>query len=312
MTSTAQALSKRIKELRRRHFGAGGAGEFARRLGVPPEDYERYERSSVPPGEIMVRMCELTGEDLQWLLTGVAARGTVVIAGTRSRHQALLTKVAKLLDERPTCAAALESFVDLLVGGERARGADDRDLPAPAPRELIPIYDGHELPLRLPESGDEAADQVFPLTLPGPDTTVTARETAGLVEPAGDYEDAVFRQVEMLTIQAAHGQTRRCVHSAEIAGCFPGMFGVRLRDDAMSPMCNAGDAVLVSVGARPKVGHPVLCRLADEAAICCGIWLGEDAQSVHLGRLANGDIESLARANVCWALEVLYRLAPAA
>jgi len=113
MGSAEKALTERIRQLRRRHFGAGGKAEFARRLDLPLEEYERFERGRLPPGDVMLRMCELTGEDLQWLLTGVAARGTVVISGTRGRHQDFLTRLARLLDEKPTLAAPLEAFVEL-------------------------------------------------------------------------------------------------------------------------------------------------------------------------------------------------------
>ena len=312
MGNAQQALAGRIRELRRRQFGPRGKREFAQRVGVSLEEYERFERGTLPPGEIMVRMCEVTGEDLQWLLTGVAGRGTVVISGTRARHQDLLTRLAKLLDDKPSLATPVEAFVDLLLRGEQTEGQMVPQLPATPPRDLIPIFEAAELPARLPESGAPQLVAGFPLSLSLPSVIVTQREPAGLAEPASEYDEGAFTRVEVLTLTPEEGTARRCIHSPRIAECFPGVFGVRLHDDTMTPMFRAEEAVLVALGSGPKVGHAALCRLVDEADVRCRIWLGEDETSVQLGRLADGEVERVDRASVCWTLEVLYRLAPAA
>ena len=87
MASPEAQLSSRLRELRRRHFGARGKPQFAARLGIPVEEYNRYERGALPGGELMVRICEVTGEDLQWLLTGREARQSLGISGARRRHR---------------------------------------------------------------------------------------------------------------------------------------------------------------------------------------------------------------------------------
>jgi hypothetical protein len=127
-----------------------------------------------------------------------------------------------------------------------------------------------------------------------------------------DYPVAAGRTAELLTLQAPDGGTRDCVHSAEITRCFPNAFGMRLADDSMKPMFSAGDAVLVAVGAGPKVGRPVLCHLTVEPAARCRIWLGDEEGTVHLGRLADGECEQVPRDTLLWSLEVLFRLARAA
>lgn len=311
MTSAEHNLAERIRELRRRHFGPRGKGELAKRLGLSPEEYERYERGVLPPGEVMVRLCEVTGEDLQWLLTGVAARSTVVISGTRTRHQEVLTRLARLLDDKPALAAPVEAFVDLLLRGAEGGAEALRRLPLPSPGELIPILEGEELPLRLPGPGEPDDRGEFPLLPPLAGLSIAGREPAGLAEPASDYDPQAWRRVDVLTLKSNEGATHRYLRSREIAECFPGVFGVRLSDDAMTPMFRAGEAVLVSVGAAPKIGHPALCRFIERTDFRCRIWLGEDEQHVHLGRLADGEMEHVERANLGWSLEVLYRLAAA-
>ena len=311
MSSPEEALTQRIRELRRRHFGAQGRDVFAERLGLSAEVYTRFERGAVPPGDVLVRMCEATGEDLQWLLTGVAARGTVVISGTRGRHQDLLANLARLLDQRPELAAPVEAFVDLLARGERAAGERPAALPAPELEHLIFILEPTELPTLAPdgEGGPARALSLAPLA---DALSMAERMAVALADPSLTYERAALRDAELLTLRDAAGRVRQCVHSAEIATCFPNAFGLRLADDSMAPMFAAGDAVLVAGGVVAKVGRPALCRVLDEAGVRCRIWLGEEGEVVHWGRLADGESEEVARERVLWSLEVLFRVARAA
>lgn len=311
MNGAEQALAQRLRELRRRHFGPRGKERFAQRLGVSVEDYDRYERGTVPPGDILVRICEVTGEDLQWLLTGVSGRGTVVIAGTRGRHQDLLARLARLLDERPQVAAPVEAFLDLLARTPLPQPAPAPVLPPARHDHLIPIFDPEELPAAWTTPTDDAPGP-FPLALPHGDLSVAAQTAVEVAEPAMDYPAAALRTVELLTLDTADGRRQCCVRSAEIASCFPHALGVRLPDASMVPMFAAGDAVLVAVGVEAKVGRPAVCRVTDQPNVRCRIWLGEDEGVVRLGRLADAECELVPREHVLWSLEVLYRLARAA
>lgn len=309
MERPEQALAQRIRELRRRHFGAHGKEEFARRLGITLQEYERYERGVLPPGDLMVRMCEVTGEDLQWLLTGVAGRGTVVIAGTRGRHQQLLARLARMLDEHPEWAAPVEAFIDLLSRTSRPPSVPAATLPPPTTECLIPLFEPHELPLMLPNGGPERFD-LSPFT--GPQSRLQ-RCPVHILEPAMRYEPPGACDAELLAQPGEDAAARYCVYSRQVAACLPGAFGVWLREDAMRPMFAAGDALLVMPGVGAKVGRPALCRVAGmEPTTRCRIWLGEEGDVAHLGRLADGETEQVPREQLLWSLEVLYRVARAA
>jgi len=311
MNGPEKALAQRIKELRRRHFGPRGKDLFAQRLGLPADEIARYERGGVPPGEVMVRMCELTGEDLQWLLTGVAARGTVVISGTRGRHQDLLARLAQLLDRRPELATPVGAFIDLLAHGEQARAERQPRLPEPPLVELIPILEPDELPLTLPEASP-GQPQPFDLARLGDMKPTPEHENASVTEPAMVYEAAASQPALIVTLEGANRQAHRCIHSAHIAQFFPQAFAVRLADDRMKPMFLTGDAALVSPGVGPKIGQPVLCRVREQPTARCRIWLGDEDNVVHLGRVEDGETEHLPSADVLWSLEVLFRIARAA
>ena len=152
MGNPEKALAERIRELRRRHFGTRGRAQFAERLNLPLNEYARYERGTVPPGEVLVRICDATGEDLQWLLTGTASRGTVVISGARNRHQDLLARLAQVLDTRPQLARSLESFLDLLLAGDDVERDAAKALSHIPAGGLIPVYAPAQWPESLPRS----------------------------------------------------------------------------------------------------------------------------------------------------------------
>jgi len=204
----------------------------------------------------------------------------------------------------------VEAFIDLLVQGERAGGQMGRALPAVEPRDLIPIFECDELPDELP--GADGDGNGFLLPVPRVDYASADRQAAELTEPAATVNGSPSRDVAIVVAQVGDGSVRRFVQSREVASCFPGVFGVRLGDGAMEPMFKTGDAVLVAAGQEPKIGQPTLCKLADEPTARCRIWLGEDGQTVHLGRLSDGEHETVARERLRWSVEVLYRLSPAA
>ncbi len=311
MTKPEQALTQRIKEIRRRHFGARGRDAFAERLGISAADYARYERGTLPPGDVMVRICEVTGEDLQWLLTGVAGRGTVVISGTRGRHQTLLANLAQLLDEHPALAAPVEAFVNLLAQGEAVRGRQRPALPVPKVEHLLPIFDPDDLPILPPgvEGGDAGG---FDLACFAVADSPAQRSAVEVVEPALKYASNAGRRGEVLTMTDDVGGARCCLHSREAADYFPQAFVVRLADDAMRPMFVSGDGVLVAPGVPARVGRPVLCRVRGDQQPRYRIWLGDEDGLVSFGRLDDEGTEQVAAGELLWSLEVIFSVRQAA
>lgn len=311
MSTPEKALSGRIRELRRRHYGAKGKDEFARRLGLSRAEYDSLEEGRLPSGELMVRMCEITGEDLQWLLTGVSARGTVVISGTRRRHRDLLTRIARSLDEKPKLATPLEAFFELLThsGGQR-RQTQSAEL-SEAKEELLPIY-GDVWPEQLPGSDDSGGTGLPAPKVDRAELVCAARVTNFLIEPDLEGRAPALRRIDIVSIADASGRTARYVESAELAKWFPGAFGLVLHDEAMKPMCNPGDVLLVVPGEEPQLGRPAACKCKDPDEEFCRIWLGREGDRLRLARVADGASEEISSERLCWALDVMYRLTPAA
>lgn len=308
--STVTELGRRIAELRRRHFGSRGRGEFARRLQVGEDEYARYERGRVPPGDVLVRMCEVTGEDLQWLLTGVAGRGTMVISGARDRHQRLIESIARLLERSPDSAGPIEAFVALLAQGAQAADARTPRLPEPTAGVLIPILDDGELPALLPPADGPQKGRRLPV--PAASSRPIAERAVHVVEPDARSGHGRGTAARIVTLAEPAGVSRDCVDAPAIARCFPEMFGLRIADGAMAPLFQPGDVTLVSPAAGPRVGRPAVCRIADRPGVLCRVWLGESGGQALLGRLSDGGEDIVPTAELRWSLEALYRVRPAA
>jgi transcriptional regulator with XRE-family HTH domain len=100
-------ICRRVAQLRTQVAGARGKAAFARMLGISPSTYDYYESGRLPPADLLVRMAHVANADLLWLLTGRSH------AANGGPHP-LVRRTATLLAERPSTAAALSAFLDLL------------------------------------------------------------------------------------------------------------------------------------------------------------------------------------------------------
>lgn len=309
MSESGKELGKRIAEIRRRHFGPRGKSTLAEKLGLSPEDITRFERGSIPPGEIMVALCELTGEDLQWLLTGIASRGTVVISQARGRHQQLLARLASALEARPELAGPVESFIDLLLHEPETK-LEALEEAAPAVRGLIPIFEPDSGPRQLPSRDDSAG--AYELERFQQLSTPFTRTTGSLIEPHS--EESLSRPVSMLTLPAEENSAlNQCLESETLAAAFPGIFGLWIRDEAMLPTFEPGQAVLAVPGRPAQIGFPVVCAIGNETRMICRYWLGSDNDNnIQFGRLSDGGTESYSAQEVRWTAPVQFQFKRAA
>lgn len=69
-----RTLSERIIELRIDLFGEHGKPEMARRLGIPVRSWYNYEEGVTIPGELLLKLIELTSVEPMWLLHGTEPR----------------------------------------------------------------------------------------------------------------------------------------------------------------------------------------------------------------------------------------------
>ncbi len=64
------AIAERLRLIRAERFGAQGAPALARRLGLPCQTWDNYERGVIIPGDVLLRFLVLTGTEPAWLLLG--------------------------------------------------------------------------------------------------------------------------------------------------------------------------------------------------------------------------------------------------
>ncbi len=310
VTNATDSLSSRIRELRRRHYGPRGAARFAELLGVPVEDFVRFERGAVPPGELLVRMCECTGEDLQWLLTGVAARGSVVIAGARHRHQQLLTRLATLLEECPHLATPVESFLELLSADKSVRTGSGSAAHG-STSLLIPIVSLDHF-LEHPSPPRDAADRRQLVTTRNEIVSSAEPRRVRIDQPTAERPSDGGRNAELLVVPGPSEASVAYLEDDALSDDHPDAIGVWLTDDRFEPLFAGGDAAILDCGAAPRAGNVVLCCVRGEPQPRCRIWLTERDGAVTLGAVGDGSLEHVQRSSLLWLFPIMARLRPAA
>ena len=105
-----KAMIERVRQIRQQYAGSRGKSRFARALGISVSTYSYYENDRVPPIDILLKMCEVTGTDLEWLLTGDTAEKKF----TSGPNAALLRKLDGLFTHNPELTEAVLALVELL------------------------------------------------------------------------------------------------------------------------------------------------------------------------------------------------------
>jgi len=109
-SSDREDICARIAQVRLEVAGPRGKARFAKQLGISPSTYDYYESTRVPPADVLLRMAEVAGVDISWLLTGDRSAPGDVAAG-----HPVLRRAAALMAGSPDAAAPLAAFIDLLA-----------------------------------------------------------------------------------------------------------------------------------------------------------------------------------------------------
>ena len=70
LADVKRAISGRLALLRAELYGDRGAPALARQLGIPVRTWYNYEGGITVPGEILLKLIELTSVEPSWLLSG--------------------------------------------------------------------------------------------------------------------------------------------------------------------------------------------------------------------------------------------------
>ena len=315
-------IADRIKLVRKQYAGRRGKSKLAHALGISTSTYDYYENDKFPPVEFLHKICEITGTDSHWLLTGQKSAKTPEFefeSLARGPSTGLLRKLDVVLAEKPDLIDPISAFIELLCEKnalaleEKFHGEPSTSRPA--------------RPGWIPVLGRTAAGMIHfwsEEVLPEPARAVTELDELvkkhigkpiiksanaalsidlqlralmdGLKKPRADLIQVGATQADEIV---------EFVECEEIYKLFPDSFALRVDGDSMSPRINDGDIVISSPSVPTAQGAVALALIANQIGVTCKL-IRTDDQSVRLIPINERyETKVVAKKNLLWALAVL-------
>ena len=308
-----KAIIERVRLMRDRYAGNRGKSKFARALGVSASTYSYYENNRLPPIEILLKICDVTGADLEWLLTGHTTKKKFAF-GPNSE---LLQKMDNLFTQNPDLTEAVLAFIELLSQKKGIEGEFQASVLPSKP----------DRPGWIPVLGRTAAgivhfwDQTF---LPEPQQAITeldelvrkhiGKEILGSVDGTVSIDLQARPLVDGLKKQQANliqvcGQEQEqiveFIQCQDIHRLFPDSFALHLDGDSMSPRINDGDIVILSPSVPAAQGQIGIARVANQIGVTCKL-IRTTQKDVHLIPINERyETKVVNKKDLLWALAVL-------
>ena len=311
-----KAVINRVRRLREQYAGGRGKSKFAQALGISPSTYNYYENNRVPPIEILLKMCEVTGADLEWLLTGGSSEKRFAF-GPNSE---LLEKLDDLLTNDPDLGEAIMAFIELLCEKKAVEKGLQSRIASSEPGR----------PGWIPVLGRTAAGMVHfwdQTLLPEPKQAITeldelvkkhiGKEIVGCVDGTVSIDlqaRALMGRVkrQQVNLIQVGGQEQKeiveFVQCEEIHELFPDSFALRVDGDSMSPRINDGDIVILSPSVPAAQGHIAIARVANQIGVTCKL-IRTTREHVHLIPINETyETKVFDKTDLLWALAVLCHI----
>ena len=311
-----KAVIDRVRRLREQYAGGRGKSKFAQALGISPSTYNYYENNRVPPVDILLKMCEVTGADLEWLLTGGSREKTFAF-GPNSE---LLEKLDDLLTNDPDLGEAIRAFIELLCEKKAVEKGLQSRIASSEPGR----------PGWIPVLGRTAAGMVHfwdQTLLPDPKQAITeldelvkkhiGKEIVGCVDGTVSIDlqaRALMGRVKrhQANLIQVGGQEQKeiveFVQCEEIHELFPDSFALRVDGDSMSPRINDGDIVILSPSVAAAQGHIAIARVANQIGVTCKL-IRTTREHVHLIPINETyETKVVDKTDLLWALAVLCHI----
>ena len=316
------AIIERIKQLRDNFAGGRGKSKFAAALGISPSTYNYYENNRIPPIEILLKICEITNTDLNWLITGQFSRKSencnekAYRAGPESE---LLNKTHDLLKQFPDLAEPIGAFIELLY---EKKGIENK-------QQGRLNYPEQERPAWIPVLGRTAAGIVHfwdNQNIPEAEQAVT--ELDEIVKKYVGKEIVSFKdasvsvdlqtkellgnlkktRANLIQITGAQEDIVEFVQCEQIHSLFSDSFALRIDGDSMSPRINDGDIVILSPSVPAEQGQIGIIRLRNQIGVTCKLIRTTDGD-IHLIPINEKyETKVLHKKDVLWALAVLCHI----
>ncbi|OHB60391.1 MAG: hypothetical protein A2167_07210 [Planctomycetes bacterium RBG_13_46_10] len=310
------AIIDRIKLLRRQYAGERGKSKFARSLDISASTYSYYEDNRVPPVEILLKICEITGTDLEWLLTGKKTENKFAFRG----NSELLQKLNSLFTSNPEMTDAVLAFIELLYekkGIETRFDTDAKSTKSNRPgwipvlgrtaAGIIHFWDQTLLP--EPKQAITELDELVTKHI-GKTIICSANGTVSIdLQARPLVENLKNLQVNIIKLAGPEEeQIVEFVQCEDIHRLFPDSFALQIDGDSMSPRINDGDIVILSPSVPAAQGQVGVARITNQIGVTCKL-LRTSESEVHLISINEKyETKVLPKKDLLWALAVLCHI----
>ena len=311
-----KTIIERVKLLREQYAGGRGKSKFAQALGISPSTYNYYESSRVPPIEVLLKMCEVTGADLEWLLTGQGSKKSP----TLGPNKAILQELNGLFTQNPDLAEPAMAFIELLCEKKGIESRFHSDIPPSAPDRpgwipvlgrtaagMLHFWDRTSLP--EPRQAVTELDELVKKHI-GRDIVRSVDGTVSIDLRAAALLDGIkTRQANLIQVRGTEQeQIVEFVQCEEIHRLFPDSFALQIDGDSMSPRINDCDIVVLSPSVPAAQGHIAVARLANQIGVTCKL-IRKTQSGVHLIPINERyETKIVAKKDLLWALAVLCHI----
>lgn len=316
MNSPEHEICTRISQIRSEMAGSRGKSLFAKQLGLSPSTYDYYESSRVPPADILLKIAEIAGVDLRWLITGQPSAPSPVPA-----DHPVLQRAAALLAKYPHSAKPLAAFLDVLAQSlafpkkdatpAAPSAAEQPAAPAgqsPNPKaSWIPILGRSAAGVAHFWSADDQTQGLTTLDQLIDRYAASARQQSQAVSTTGNQDEPV----QIVTLrQPDENDLVEFVVSAKLKSQYPDAFAVRIDGDSMTPDIRHGDLAVLSPSAPAADGKAAVIQLRRQIGVTCKIYRRQN-DKVFLVPVndAYPTLETQPE-QVVWALRVLAKVRP--
>jgi len=285
------AISQRLMFLREKHFGPRGKKRFAQELGIPLSSYATYEAGRTPSPELLVKVSQVTGCDLGWLMTGQVQ--SLPNSCRDPETSQILARMERLISSEPKAKEAVKALMDLLAGGVQAVDASVNTSNKMIPSVVIPILgraaaslpgvwiDRESMPEQTFEGMIEKLDSRKMISrLPQP---VIGAEAP--YSPMGQVQ--MFQLADVVDVEglSIDGFLRTDVLTPRGK-----LLAMRIDGNSMEPELRTGDLVIADTGQPAQSGQIALVEMTDRVGVTCKI-IFRERNSVRLSPL-NRDAET--------------------
>jgi len=311
-----KAIIERVKLLREQYAGGRGKSKFAQALDISPSTYNYYESSRVPPIEILLKMCEVTGADLEWLLTGQGSKKSLA----SGPNKAILQELNELFTQNPDLAEPSMAFIELLCEKKGIESSFNSSVQPSAPDRpgwipvlgrtaagILHFWDQTSLP--EPRQAVTELDELVKKHI-GRDIVRSVDGTVSIDLRAAALLDGIkTRQANLIQVRGTEKeQIVEFVQCEEIHRLFPDSFALQIDGDSMSPRINDCDIVVLSPSVPAAQGHIAVARLANQIGVTCKL-IRKTQSGVHLIPINERyETKIVAKKDLLWALAVLCHI----